>query len=116
MPPILLSHPDLMETRVGIQEGQEVAPRGRVHNLIYTRQRIRVLGACLIQAGVVNAHPKLSVCLWHDNWVGQLHGVMNLFNKASMQQLPDLLTDEVMSFHGLSPWLLAHRLGVWVNL
>jgi hypothetical protein len=41
---------------------------------------------------------------------------MNLFNKASMQHLPDLLKDEVLSLHGLSLWLLAYRLGVRVDL
>jgi hypothetical protein len=41
---------------------------------------------------------------------------MNLLDKASMQQLLDLLTDEVLSLHVLSLWLLAHRLGDRVEL
>jgi hypothetical protein len=41
---------------------------------------------------------------------------MNLFNEASIQQLPDLLTDEILSLNGLSLRLLTHRFGVKVDL
>jgi hypothetical protein len=41
---------------------------------------------------------------------------MNLFDEAGVQQLPDLLSDEVLSLNGLSPRLLTHRFGVKVDL
>jgi hypothetical protein len=41
---------------------------------------------------------------------------MNLFDEVGVHQLPDLLTDEVLPLHGLSPWLLAYWLGIWVDL
>jgi hypothetical protein len=41
---------------------------------------------------------------------------MDLFDKAGVKQLPDLLTDEVLPLNGLSLRLLAHRPGVGVNL
>jgi hypothetical protein len=41
---------------------------------------------------------------------------MDLFDEASAQQLPDLLTDEILPLNGLSPRLLAHRFGVRVDL
>jgi hypothetical protein len=41
---------------------------------------------------------------------------MDLFDEASVQQLPDLLTDEILPLNGLSPWLLTHRFGVRVEL
>jgi hypothetical protein len=41
---------------------------------------------------------------------------MDLFDEASVQQLPDLLTDEVLPLNGLSPRLLTHRFGVRVDL
>jgi hypothetical protein len=41
---------------------------------------------------------------------------MDLFDEASVQQLPDLLTDEVLLLNGLSPRLLTHRFGVRVDL
>jgi hypothetical protein len=70
----------------------------------------RVLGTSLIQAGVVNAHPKLPVCLWNDDWVGQPHWVMNLLDEAGVKQLPDLLANEVLPLNGLSARLLTHGL------
>jgi hypothetical protein len=41
---------------------------------------------------------------------------MDLFDEASVQQLPDLLTDEVLPLNGLSLRLLTHRLGIRVDL
>jgi hypothetical protein len=71
MLPIFPRHLDLMETRVSISEGQEAAPGGRIHDLIYAWKWIWVLGTSLIEAGVVDAHPKLPVCLWNNDWIGQ---------------------------------------------
>jgi hypothetical protein len=34
--------------------------------LIYSWEWIRVLGTCLIQAGVVDTHSKLPICLGDD--------------------------------------------------
>jgi hypothetical protein len=84
--------------------------------LIYTWKWIRVLGTSLIKAVVVDAHPKLPVCLWNNDWVGQPHWVMNLFDEAGVQQLPDLLSDEVLPLNRLSPRLLIHRFGIRVDL
>jgi hypothetical protein len=105
-----------METRVSVQEGQEVAPRGRIHDLIYSWKWIRVLGTSLIEVGVVDAHLKLPISLGNDNWIGQPYWVMNLSDEASMQHLSDLLTDEILPLNGLSPRLLTHRFGVRVDL
>jgi hypothetical protein len=41
---------------------------------------------------------------------------MELFDEASVQQLSDLLTDEVLSLNGLSLRLLTHRFGIRVDL
>jgi hypothetical protein len=84
--------------------------------LIYAWKWIRVLGTSLIEAGVLDAHPKLPVRLRDDDWIGQPYWVMDLFDGASVQQLPDLLTDEVLPLNGLSPRLLTHRPGVRVDL
>jgi hypothetical protein len=84
--------------------------------LIYTWKWIRVLGTSFIKAGVVDAHPKLPVCLWNDDWIGQPQWVMNLFDEASAQQLPDLHTDEVLPLNRLSPRLLTHWFSVRVDL
>ena len=57
---------------------------GGVHNLIDTWKRIGVSGTCLIEAGVVDAHPKHPVVLWDDDRIGQPLGVVDLIDEASM--------------------------------
>jgi hypothetical protein len=52
--------------------------------LIYAWKSVRVLRTSLIKAGVVDAHLKLPVCLWNDDWVGQPYRVMNLFDEAGV--------------------------------
>jgi hypothetical protein len=74
--------------------------------LVYSRKRKRVFGTCLIETGVVNAHPKLLADLWNDNRVGQPPWVVDLPDKASVEQLFDLFTDEVLSLNGLLLGLL----------
>jgi hypothetical protein len=91
-------------------------PGGRIHDLIYLWKWIWVLGIGLIEVGVVDAHPKLPVCLRNDDWIGQPYWVMDLFDEANVQQLLDLLTDEILPLDGLSPRLLTHRFGVRVDL
>ena len=84
--------------------------------MVYAWKWIRVLGTSLIKAGVVDAHLKLPIRLGNDDWVGQPHWVMNLFDEAGVQQLLDLLSDEVLPLNRLSPRLLAHQPGIGVDL
>jgi hypothetical protein len=105
-----------MKTRIGIYEGQQITPGGGVHNLIYTREWIRVFWTCLVKIGVVDAHPKLPVGLWDYNRVGQPYRMVDLLDEASLQQLADLFTDEVLPLDGLLAWLLPDRPGVGVDL
>jgi hypothetical protein len=84
--------------------------------LIYLWKWTWVLGIGLIEVGVVDAHLKLPISLGNDDWIGQPYWVMDLFDEASVQQLPDLLTDEILPLNGLSPRLLTHRFGIRVDL
>jgi hypothetical protein len=84
--------------------------------LIYSWEWIWVLRKDLIEVGVVDAHPKLPVSLGNDDRIGKPYWVMDLFDEASTQQLPDLLTDEILLLNGLPPRLLTHRFGVRVDL
>jgi hypothetical protein len=77
---------------------------------------IGVFWTCLVEVGVVDAHPKLPVSLWDDDRIGQPLGVVDLFDEASLQQPKDLFTDEVLPLDGLLPWLLSHRPGIRVDL
>ena len=53
--------------RVSIQEGQELTPGSRVDDLVDLREGKRIPGIGLVQAGVVDAHPKLPVSLGNDD-------------------------------------------------
>jgi hypothetical protein len=42
--------------------------------------------------------------------------VIDLFDEASLQQLADLFTNEVLSLNGLLLWLLSDRPGIGVDI
>jgi hypothetical protein len=84
--------------------------------LIYSWKRERVFVTCLVETRVVDAHPELSVSLRDDNRVGQPPGVVDLPYEASLKQLFDFFTDEVLPLNELLPRLLLDRSGVGVDL
>jgi hypothetical protein len=70
----------------------------------------------LVEIGVVDAHPKLPANLGDDNRVGQSPQVVGLSDKASVEQLFDFFTDEVLSLNILLLGLLLDWFGVEVDL
>jgi hypothetical protein len=74
--------------------------------LVYLWKRKRVFGTCLVQTGIVDAHPNLPVGLGDDNRVGQLPQVVDLPDKAGIEQLFDLFSDEVLLLNKLLLGLL----------
>jgi hypothetical protein len=78
-----------------------------------------VLGATcqkLVETCVVDAHPKLPVGLRDDHGIGQPPGVVDLSYEASVEQLFDLFTDEVLLLNGLLSGPLLDRPGVGLDL
>jgi hypothetical protein len=59
---------------------------------------------------------EVSRWLGDDNRVGQPPKVVDLPYEASVEQLLEFFTDEVLSFNGLLLGLLLHRPGVGVDL
>jgi hypothetical protein len=55
----------------------------------------------LVETGVVDAHSKIPASLRAGNRIGQPPRVVNLPNKAGVEQLFDLFTDEVLPLNGL---------------
>jgi hypothetical protein len=74
------------------------------------------LGACLVETGVVDAHLKFPTGLGDDNRLGQPPRVVDLPYEASIEQLLDFFTDEVLPHNGLLLELLLHRPGIRVDL
>jgi hypothetical protein len=83
---------------------------------MYLWKRESIFGACLIETSVVDAHPKLSIGLGDDNMVGQPPRVVDLPNKAGVEQLFDLFTNEVLPLNGLFLGLLPDQPGIRVDL
>jgi hypothetical protein len=75
-----------------------------------------IFGACLVETGVVNAHPKHPTGLGDNNSVGQPLRVVDLSDEASVEHLLDLFTDEVLLLNRLLSGLLLHRPGIGVDL
>jgi hypothetical protein len=80
--------------------------------LVYSWKGKRVSGTCLIETGVVDAHSKLPVGLGDDNKVGQPPQVVDLPDKASVEQVFDLFTNEVLPLNRLLLRLLLDWSGV----
>jgi hypothetical protein len=84
--------------------------------LIYSRKRERVFEVCLVETGVVDAHPKFPNGLGDDDRVGQPPRVVDLPYEASVEQLLEIFMDEVLPLNGLLLGLLLHRPSVRVDL
>jgi hypothetical protein len=78
--------------------------------------RKRIFGTCLVETCVVDAHPKLPVGLRDDHRIGQPPGLVDLPYEASVKQLFDFFTDEVLPLNRLLLGPLLDRSGVRVDL
>jgi hypothetical protein len=75
-----------------------------------------IFGTCLVETCVVDAHPKFPVGLWDDHRIGQPPGVMDLLYEASVEQLFDLFTDEILPLNVLLMGPLLDWSGIGVDL
>jgi hypothetical protein len=75
-----------------------------------------ITGTCLVETCVVDAHPNLPVGLRDDHRIGQPPSVVDLPCEASVEQLLDFFTDEVLPLNGLLSGPLLDWSGIEVNL
>jgi hypothetical protein len=75
-----------------------------------------IFGTCLVETYVVDAHLKLPLGLRDNHRIGQPPGVVDLPYEASVEQLLDFLTDEVLSLNGLLLGPLLDRSSVGADL
>jgi hypothetical protein len=75
-----------------------------------------IFGTCLIETCVVDACPKLPVSLWDDHRIDQPPRMVDLPYEASVEQLLDFFTDEVVPLNGLLLGPLLNWSGIEVNL
>lgn len=69
-------HGDLVIARVCVQEGNELKPDSRVHNLVNTWERKGIIGADLIEPIVVDAHPLALALLLDKHGICDPHWVV----------------------------------------
>ena len=65
---------NLMVAEVGFEEGEEVAAGRGVDHLVDSWQGERVIGAGLVEVGVIDTHSPFLVLLDHEDWIGQPFG------------------------------------------
>ena len=58
---IIWGHGDLMISGESIQEREHPLPSSRIHDLIYSWQRETVFWTCIIEVGVIDAHPPFAL-------------------------------------------------------
>jgi hypothetical protein len=77
---------DLVVPEVAVEEAEQVAARRGVDDLIYPRQPEGVLGAVLVEVGVVDAHPPLvGVLLADEDGVGELLRMEDFSDEAGRE-------------------------------
>jgi hypothetical protein len=64
-----------MIAREGIQEAKKVTASGGVNDLIYPRERIRILGTGLVETCEIHAEAPTAISLWDDHRIGDPGGV-----------------------------------------
>jgi hypothetical protein len=77
---------NLVEPGVAVEEAEQVAAHRGVDDLIYPRQPDGVLGAVLIEVGVVDAHlPLVGVLLADEDGVGEPLRMEDFSDEASRE-------------------------------
>jgi hypothetical protein len=95
---------------VAVNEAEQVSTRRGVDDLIYLRQPEGVLGAVLVEVGVVDAHPPLvRVLLANEDGVGEPLRMEDFSDEASREYFGELLLDGIPSVVGEMAEVLSFR-------
>jgi hypothetical protein len=82
---VFLFHVDLVITREAVEEGNDFVAGCSIDDLVDSRQREVIFGACLVKAGEVNAHVPFSVLLLYNHNVGEPGWVSYWLNEFGFQ-------------------------------
>jgi hypothetical protein len=69
----------------------------------------KVFSTCLVETSIIDAHLKLPACLGDDKRVGQPPWVVDLLDEASVKQLFNIFSNNVLPLYGLLLELLLDR-------
>jgi hypothetical protein len=76
---------DVVVPEVAVKEAEQVSARRGVNDLVYPRQLEGVLGAVLIEVGVVDTHPPLIRVLADEDGVGEPLKMEDFSDEASRE-------------------------------
>jgi hypothetical protein len=83
---VFLLDSNLVVPGIAVEEAEQVTARRGVDDLIYPRQPEGVLGAVLVEVGVVDAHPPLvGVLLVDEDGIGEPLSMEDFSDEASRE-------------------------------
>ena len=89
-------HGDLVVFEESVQEGEHPLPSSGIHNLLYPWQRETVFWACIIEVGVIDAHPSFTFLFGYHHYICQPVQVLHFSDESGFQQLVNLIPDNLL--------------------
>ena len=109
-------HGDLVVFGEGVQEGEHPLPSSGVHNLIHPWQREIVFWACIIEVGVVDAHPPFAFFFGYHHYICQPVRVIHFSDESDFQQLVYLIPDNFLPVQVKTSTPLPDGSGCWQDV
>ena len=97
---------DLVVTREGFHETQQLVPNCRIYKEVDSWEGVDVLWTSFVQVGEVYTHPPLPIRLLNHYYVSQPFGVIEFFNEAYAQQLVNFFSYGLVLFLCEDPFSL----------
>ena len=73
------------------------------------RERVAILGECLVQVGEIYTHSPLAICFFDHDYIGQPLRVVDFPNEICFQQFAHLFNYDFVSFLGEDFFLLSDQ-------
>ena len=117
---------DLVVTREGVHEAQQLVPNCQIYKEVDLWEEVAVLWTSFVQVGEVHTHPSLPIYLLNYYYISHPFRVVDFSNEACTQQLvnffncslvPFLCEDPLSLSNGWKGWGDVELMddGIWVN-
>ncbi|CAL9019504.1 unnamed protein product [Prunus brigantina] len=103
-------HEDLVVSRIGVHETEQLVTDSCIHKLVYPRQRKTVLWTSLVQVGIVLTHSPSAIALPNHDRVRKPDRVRGFPDKADGFKLVNFGTHGLVLFGIIRASLLSDRL------
>ena len=89
-------HGGLVVSGEGVQEGEHSLSSSGVYNLVYLWQMETVFWACIIEVGVIDAHPPFAFLFGYHYYIRQPVRILHFSNESGFHQLINLIPDNLL--------------------